>query len=305
MAPPALGRAVEERGFESLFFPEHTHIPVQSRRADGSAARPYAETYDPFVALSAVAAVTSTLQLGTGVCLVTQRDPIITAKEVACLDRLSDGRFLFGAGAGRNRLELANHGTNARTRMALFAERVQATRRIWTAKEAESTAGTSTSTRSGPGPSRSSDRAAVLRRRTAPPCRRRGPGHDPGHRVQRAAGRPDARHARRRRHRPVPAPVAGRSRVADAHPTRRVGTAHIQVATGHAVISATGSHRLFLRACEALVYGHESRPRLVRVIGKSKTGPVKANPPPYREFAIFRAGPAATPSWSDLKDSLA
>ncbi|WP_053204382.1 LLM class F420-dependent oxidoreductase [Jiangella muralis] len=135
--PPALGRAVEDRGFESLFYPEHTHIPVQSRRADGSPTRSYAETYDPFVALSAVAAVTRTLTLGTGVCLVTQRDPIVTAKEVACLDRLSGGRFIFGVGAGWNRMELANHGTDPRTRMALLAERVQAMRRIWTTDEAE------------------------------------------------------------------------------------------------------------------------------------------------------------------------
>ncbi|MET9246568.1 LLM class F420-dependent oxidoreductase [Nonomuraea sp. NPDC003709] len=137
MEPPAIGRAIEERGFESLFFPEHTHIPVHSRRSDGSSPRPYAETYDPFVALSAVAAVTRSLKLGTGVCLVTQRDPIVTAKQVACLDRLSGGRLLFGVGAGWNRMELANHGTDPRTRMALLAERVQAMRRIWTDEEAE------------------------------------------------------------------------------------------------------------------------------------------------------------------------
>jgi probable F420-dependent oxidoreductase len=137
MEPPALGRAVEERGFESLFFPEHTHIPVHSRRADGRPTRPFTETYDPFVALSSVAAVTRTLKLGTGVCLVTQRDPIVTAKEVACLDRVSGGRFLFGVGAGWNRMELANHGTDPRTRMALLAERVLAMRQIWTSDEAE------------------------------------------------------------------------------------------------------------------------------------------------------------------------
>lgn len=137
MEPPALGRAVEERGFESLFFPEHTHIPVHSRRGDGSSTRGYAETYDPFVALSSIAAVTSTLTLGTSVCLVTQRDPIVTAKEVASLDRLSGGRFVFGVGAGWNRMELANHGTDPRTRMALLAERVLAMRQIWTTDEAE------------------------------------------------------------------------------------------------------------------------------------------------------------------------
>jgi probable F420-dependent oxidoreductase len=137
MTPPALARAVEERGFESLFFPEHSHIPVHSRRPDGSLTRRYAETFDPFVALSAAAAVTRTLKLGTGVCLLTQRDPIVTAKEVACLDQLSGGRFLFGVGAGWNRMELANHGTDPRTRMALLAERVLAMRRIWTTDEAE------------------------------------------------------------------------------------------------------------------------------------------------------------------------
>src|SRR6266545_6291589 len=137
MTPPALGRAVEERGFESLFYAEHTHIPVRSRRGDGSPARGFADTYDPFVALSGAAAVTTTLKLGTGVCLVTQRDPIVLAKEVASLDRLCAGRFLFGVGAGWNRLEMANHGTDPRRRMALLADRVRAMREIWTAEEAE------------------------------------------------------------------------------------------------------------------------------------------------------------------------
>jgi probable F420-dependent oxidoreductase len=137
LTPQALGRAVEERGFESLFYTEHTHIPVASTRADGRPPREYADTYDPFVALAAVAAVTTRLKLGTGVCLVTQRDPILTAKEVASLDRLSGGRFLFGVGAGWNRRELANHGTDPRTRMALLADRVRAMREIWTADEAE------------------------------------------------------------------------------------------------------------------------------------------------------------------------
>jgi probable F420-dependent oxidoreductase len=137
LEPPALGRAVEERGFESLFSPEHTHIPVRSRRTDGRPTRMFAETYDPFVALSAIAAVTTTIIIGTGVCLVTQRDPIVTAKEVACLDRLSGGRFVFGVGAGWNRMELANHGTDPRTRMALLAERVLAMRQVWTTDEAE------------------------------------------------------------------------------------------------------------------------------------------------------------------------
>jgi probable F420-dependent oxidoreductase len=136
LTPQEVGRAAEDRGFESLFWAEHTHIPVRSRRADGASTRFYADTYDPFVALSAVASVTSRLKLGTGVCLVIERDPITLAKEVASLDRLSGGRFLFGVGAGWNREEMADHGTDPKTRMALLADRVRAMREIWTADEA-------------------------------------------------------------------------------------------------------------------------------------------------------------------------
>ncbi len=137
LTPPELGRAVEERGFDSLFYAEHTHIPVASTRTDGMPVRPYADTFDPFVALAAAGAVTSRIKLGTAVCLVTERDPITLAKAVASLDRLSGGRFLFGVGAGWNREEMANHGTDPRTRMALLADRVRAMRAIWTADEAE------------------------------------------------------------------------------------------------------------------------------------------------------------------------
>ena len=137
LAPPALGQAVEQRGFESLFYAEHTHIPVASTRPDGRPVRDYADTWDPFVALSAAAAVTTTLKLGTAVCLVTERDPIITAKAVASLDRIAEGRFLFGVGAGWNREELLNHGTDPRTRMGLLANRIHAMRRIWTEDAAE------------------------------------------------------------------------------------------------------------------------------------------------------------------------
>lgn len=137
MSPAALGQAVEQRGFESLFFPEHTHIPVSSTRDDGRSTKDYAYTYDPFVALAAAAAVTQTLQLGTAVCLVAQRDPIITAKEVASIDHMSGGRFLFGIGAGWNRPEMMNHGTNPRTRMALMVDRVRAMRAIWASDVAE------------------------------------------------------------------------------------------------------------------------------------------------------------------------
>lgn len=127
----------EERGFESLFWAVHTHIPVRSRRSDGESTRRFAETHDPFVALSAVAAVTTRLRIGTAACLVSQRDPFTTAKAVASLDRVSGGRLEFGVGAGWNREELADHGTDPRTRMALLAERVEAMRCIWTEEEAE------------------------------------------------------------------------------------------------------------------------------------------------------------------------
>jgi probable F420-dependent oxidoreductase len=137
LTPPELGRAAEERGFESLFYAEHTHIPTGSRRDDGRPVRGFADTYDPFVALAAAGAVTSRLKLGTGVCLVTQRDPITLAKQVASLDQVSGGRFLFGVGAGWNREEMADHGTDPRTRMAVLADRVRAMREIWTAEVAE------------------------------------------------------------------------------------------------------------------------------------------------------------------------
>jgi probable F420-dependent oxidoreductase len=134
-----LGREVEQRGFESLFLPEHTHIPASRRTpypGGGDLPEYYWHTLDPFVALAAVAASTERLLVGTGVCLVIERDPIVTAKEVASLDLLSGGRFRFGVGAGWNREEMANHGTNPATRMALFRERMHAMRAIWTEQEA-------------------------------------------------------------------------------------------------------------------------------------------------------------------------
>ncbi|HEX2849961.1 MAG TPA: LLM class F420-dependent oxidoreductase [Acidimicrobiales bacterium] len=135
----ALAREVEDRGFESFFLPEHTHIPVgEAQFPTGAPVQEhYKRSLDPFVALGAVAAATSRLLLGTGICLVVERDPIVTAKEVATVDLLSGGRFLFGIGGGWNRLEMANHGTDARTRFALMKERVEAMKAIWTADEAE------------------------------------------------------------------------------------------------------------------------------------------------------------------------
>jgi probable F420-dependent oxidoreductase len=135
-----LGRAAEEASFESLFLPEHTHIPVNRTTpwaGGGEPPREYSHTLDPFVALGAVAAVTSRIKLGTGICLVIQRDPIVLAKEVASLDHLSGGRFLFGVGAGWLREEIANHGTDPRTRWRVFGERMQAMQAIWSSDEAE------------------------------------------------------------------------------------------------------------------------------------------------------------------------
>jgi probable F420-dependent oxidoreductase len=138
--PAELARAVEERGFESLFFPEHTHIPT-SRRSPwpGGADLPneYRETLDPFLALTAAAAATERILLGTGICLVVERDPITTAKEVATLDLLSGGRVLFGVGGGWNREEMENHGTDPTVRFAVMRERVLAMKEIWTHDEAE------------------------------------------------------------------------------------------------------------------------------------------------------------------------
>ncbi|MEU4221253.1 LLM class F420-dependent oxidoreductase [Actinoplanes sp. NPDC026623] len=140
IGPGALARRVEERGQDALFFPEHTHIPAsrESPWGDGSRELPdkYAHCYDLFVALTAAAAATSTLRIGSGVCLVVERDPIITANEVASVDHLSGGRLEFGVGAGWNREEMANHGTDPRTRMALLGERVEAMQAIWTQDEA-------------------------------------------------------------------------------------------------------------------------------------------------------------------------
>jgi probable F420-dependent oxidoreductase len=139
VAPDELARMAEDRGFESLFFPEHTHIPA-SRESDypGGGELPvmYSHTHDPFVALAIAAAATKRLLVGTGICLVIERDPITTAKEVASLDQLSGGRFLFGVGAGWNKEEMANHGTDPGRRFGVMRERVEAMKAIWTEDEA-------------------------------------------------------------------------------------------------------------------------------------------------------------------------
>ena len=139
VSPGAFARLVEEHGHESLFFAEHTHIPASRATptpGGGELPRKYSHTYDLFVALTAAAEATSTLRVGSGICLVVERDPITTAKEVASVDHLSGGRFEFGVGAGWNREEMANHGTDPRTRMRLMAERIEAMKAIWTQDEA-------------------------------------------------------------------------------------------------------------------------------------------------------------------------
>ena len=133
-----LARAAEERGFESLWLPEHTHIPT-SRRSPwpGGPELPkeYWHTHDLFVALATAAAVTTRLKVASGICLLVERDPITTAKEVASLDHLSRGRVLFGIGGGWNAEEMENHGTHFRTRWRLLRERVLAMKEIWTRDE--------------------------------------------------------------------------------------------------------------------------------------------------------------------------
>jgi probable F420-dependent oxidoreductase len=138
--PAELARAVEERGFDSLFFPEHTHIPTSRATpfpGGGDLPKMYWHTHDPFVALGACAAVTSRIKLGTGICLVIERDPITLAKEVASLDLLSGGRVVLGIGAGWNREEMENHGSDFPNRWKVVREKVLAMQQIWTQEEAE------------------------------------------------------------------------------------------------------------------------------------------------------------------------
>src|SRR5437867_9317651 len=140
IAPDELARELEQRGFESVWFPEHTHIPASRRSpwpGGGELPRASWSSYDPFVALMAAAAATKRLKLGTGICLVIERDPITMAKEAATLDGLSGGRVLFGIGGGWNQEEMANHGTAFKMRWRLLRERVLAMKEIWTKREAE------------------------------------------------------------------------------------------------------------------------------------------------------------------------
>jgi probable F420-dependent oxidoreductase len=141
MTAAELAVALEQRGFESLWAPEHSHIPLSRRSAfpqGGPLPRKYAEAMDPFVTLAVAAAATQRLKIGTGVCLVTQRDVIQTAKLAASIDQVSNGRFLFGIGAGWNAEEMFDHGTtDFQRRFRLMRERVEAMQRIWTEESPE------------------------------------------------------------------------------------------------------------------------------------------------------------------------
>ena len=135
-----LAQALEMRGFESVWAPEHSHIPTSRKSpwpGGGELPKVYYEAMDPFVSLTAAAVATTTLKVATGVCLVQQRDPIQTAKLVATIDQISGGRFLFGVGGGWNAEEMADHGTEFRTRFKLMRERIEAMKEIWTKTKAE------------------------------------------------------------------------------------------------------------------------------------------------------------------------
>jgi probable F420-dependent oxidoreductase len=138
--PDELARELESRGFESLWLPEHTHIPA-SRRSPWPGGpdlpKEYWHTYDPFLALTAAAMATTRLRVATGICLIVERDPITTAKEVASLDMLSNGRFIFGIGGGWNAEEMENHGTDFKKRWRVLRERILAMKEVWTKEEAE------------------------------------------------------------------------------------------------------------------------------------------------------------------------
>jgi probable F420-dependent oxidoreductase len=135
----ALARALEDRGFGSLYVPEHTHIPTSRRSpfpGGGELPKKYSHTHDPFVGLSFAAAATKKLLVGTGICLIPERDPVVTAKCVASLDQLSGGRFIFGIGGGWNVEEMENHGARYETRFKLMRERILAMKALWTQEEA-------------------------------------------------------------------------------------------------------------------------------------------------------------------------
>jgi probable F420-dependent oxidoreductase len=134
-----LAKAAEERGFESIFFPEHTHIPISRRTPyplGGELPKEYSHILDPFVAMTMAAAATTRLKVATGICLVIQRDPIVLAKEVASADLASNSRVIFGIGGGWNAEEMEDHGTTFKSRWKLLRERIEAMKALWTSDEA-------------------------------------------------------------------------------------------------------------------------------------------------------------------------
>jgi probable F420-dependent oxidoreductase len=140
IGPGDLGRALEQRGFESVWAPEHSHIPLSRKTpfpGGGDLPKKYYDAMDPFITLTAAAMATKSLRVGTGVCLVQQRDPIQTAKLVASIDNVSNGRFLFGIGNGWNQDEMENHGTEFKSRHKRARENVEAMKEIWTKSKAE------------------------------------------------------------------------------------------------------------------------------------------------------------------------
>lgn len=140
MAPAELAIALEERGFDIVWAPEHSHIPVSRKSSfilGSELPKRYYDVMDPFVTLTAAAMATKTLKIGTGVCLVAQRDPIQTAKLVASIDQVSGGRFVFGVGNGWNEDEMENHGTAFATRHKRARENIEAMKEIWTRSKAE------------------------------------------------------------------------------------------------------------------------------------------------------------------------
>jgi probable F420-dependent oxidoreductase len=139
IGPAELARALEARGFDSLWIGEHTHIPVSRKTpypAGGELPRQYSNMMDPFVSLMAAGGATERLKLATGVCLVIERDPLTLAKEIATLDQLTNGRFLFGIGGGWNAEDMANHGTAFESRWRVLKERIEAMKVLWTEDEA-------------------------------------------------------------------------------------------------------------------------------------------------------------------------
>ncbi|HXD90315.1 MAG TPA: TIGR03619 family F420-dependent LLM class oxidoreductase [Candidatus Binataceae bacterium] len=140
MSASELARALEERGFESVWAPEHSHIPLSRKTpfpGGGDLPKPYYDAMDPFVVLAAAAQATKTIKLGTGVALIQQRDVIQTAKLVASIDQVSQGRFLFGVGGGWNQDEMEDHGTVYATRFKRVRESIEAMKEIWTKERAE------------------------------------------------------------------------------------------------------------------------------------------------------------------------